>query len=324
MRVLVLGATGFVGRHLLAECLRQGDVVVGTYRPGEDVPAPAQAMWQPLELLDGPSLEAALDAARPDGIIHLAGQANVARAHRDPVETFRMNAEGTLRLLEAQRRAAPRARTVAVSSGELYGVVPAERLPVTEEQPPDPRTPYGLSKACADATAAMAARGWGLAVLRLRPFNHVGAGQRRGFVVPDFASQIAAIERGEAEPVLRVGNLSPRRDFTDVRDIVRGYREALARGRAGEAYNLCSGRSVSVEEVARFLIGRARVPVEIRSDESRRRSQDLEEIRGDASKAKRDFGWSPTIPLETSLEEVLEEWRRAGREGRVDGRSDVS
>lgn len=317
MRILVLGATGFVGGHLLAECLQRGDVVVGTYRPGEPVPDSSVVTWQPLELLDSASIEAVMDAARPDGIVHLAGQANVARAHRDPVETFRMNAEGTLRVLDAQRRAAPRARTAAVSSGELYGVVPPEQLPVGEDRAPEPSTPYGLSKACADATAALAARAWGLDVMRLRPFNHVGKGQRRGFVVPDFASQIAAIERGQAEPVLRVGNLSPRRDFTDVRDIVRGYRDALERGRAGEAYNLCSGRSVSVEEVARFLVGRARVPVEIRSEESRRRPQDLDEIRGDPSKARRELGWSAQIPLERSLEEVLEEWRASADGERV-------
>jgi GDP-4-dehydro-6-deoxy-D-mannose reductase len=157
----------------------------------------------------------------------------------------------------------------------------------------------------------MAARGWGLAVMRMRPFNHIGVGQRRGFVVPDFASQVAAIERGEAEALLRVGNLSPRRDFTDVRDIVRGYRDALERGRAGEAYNLCSGRAVSIEGIARFLVSKARVPIEIRTDDARRRSQDLDEIRGDPGKARRELGWEPSIALETSLEEVLEEWRSA-------------
>ncbi|MFN8176571.1 MAG: GDP-mannose 4,6-dehydratase [bacterium] len=314
MRVLVLGASGFVGRHLLAECRSRGDVLCGTYRPGEEIPAEPSVTWSSLDLLDTPSIEAALEAARPEGIVHLAGQANVAQAHRDPLETFRLNAEGTLRVLDAQRRVAPRARTAVVASGEMYGAVPPERLPVTEDQPPDPRTPYGISKACADAVAAMAARGWGLSVVRMRPFNHVGEGQRRGFVVPDFASQIAAIERGEQEPVLSVGNLSPRRDFTDVRDVVRAYREALERGRAGEAYNVCSGRSVSVEEIARFLIGRARVPVTIRNEEARRRPQDLDEIRGDASKAKRELGWAPEIPWERSVQGVLEEWRR-GRPG---------
>jgi GDP-4-dehydro-6-deoxy-D-mannose reductase len=312
MRVLVLGASGFVGRHLLAECARRGDEVFGTHRPGEEVPAGAAVSWVPMDLLDSGSIEVALGTARPEGIVHLAGQADVGRAHRDPLETFRLNAEGTLRVLAVQRERAPAARTVVVTSGEIYGAVPAAELPVREERAPDPRTPYGLSKAAADSAAAVAARGWGMPVVRLRPFNHVGPGQRRGFVVPDFASQIAAIERGEAPAVLRVGNLSPRRDFTDVRDIVRAYRDALERGRPGEAYNLCSGRSVSVGEVARMLLARARVAIEIESEDARRRPQDLDEIRGDAAKARRELGFRPSIPLESSLAEVLEEWRTGG------------
>jgi len=312
VKVLVVGATGFVGRHLVRECLSRGDDVVGTYRPGEEIPRESEIPWRPAEILETASIEAALEGVRPDGIVHLAGQANVALAHRDPVQTFRINAEGTLRVLEAQRRAAPRARTAVIGSGEMYGAVRPDRLPVTEDEAPDPRTPYGVSKACADAAGALAARGWGLHVVRMRPFNHVGEGQRRGFVVPDFASQIAAIERGEQEPVLAVGNLSPRRDFTDVRDVVRAYRDALERGRAGEAYNVCSGRSISIGEIAQFLIGHARVPVAIRNEESRLRPQDLDEIRGDASKAKRDLGWAAEIPWERSVLEVLEEWRRGG------------
>ncbi len=312
MRVLIVGASGFVGRHLLAECLRRGDDPSATYRPGESPPPGGDVRWLACELLEDGSLEAALAAARPEGIVHLAGQADVGRSHRDPVGTYRANAEGTVRLLAAVRAAAPDARVCAVTSAELYGAPPPEDLPVRETCVPNPRTPYGLSKAAADDAAAFAARAWGLAVIRLRPFNHVGPGQRRGFVVPDFAAQVAAIERGEVEPVLRVGNLSPRRDFTDVRDMVRGYRDALERAPAGEAYNLCSGRSVSIGEIAQWMARRAKRPVEIVSETARQREGDVDEIRGDPARAREAFGFAPRIALETSLGDVLDEWRAGG------------
>lgn len=313
MRIAVIGASGFVGRHLLAECARRRDDVWATYRPGESPPADeARVRWVPLELLEGKSVEGMLRDARPEGIVHLAGQADVGRSHREPVFTYRLNAEGTLGLLRAVRDAAPAARVAVVTSAELYGAVPGAELPIREDRPALPRSPYGLSKAAADDAAAFAARAWGLHVFRLRPFNHVGPGQRRGFVLPDFASQIAAIERGEADPVLRVGNLSPRRDFTDVRDVAAGYRDALDSGVAGEAYNLCSGRSVSIGEIAGLLAERARRPVEIVQDADRRRAGEVDEMRGDASKARAAFGFQPRIPLEASVAEVLQEWRAGG------------
>jgi GDP-4-dehydro-6-deoxy-D-mannose reductase len=267
--------------------------------------------WFGLDVLDSDAFDAALDAARPDGIVHLAGQANVALGNRAPVTTFRINAEGTVRLLDAVARRAPEARTVVVTSAEVYGATDAARMPVSEDTPLEPRTPYGVSKAAADLAAAHAARAGGLHVVRMRPFNHVGPGQRTGFVVPDFASQIAAIERGEAPPELRVGNLSARRDFTDVRDIVRGYRDALDRGLSGVAYNLCSGTSVPIEDVLGALVERARCEIRVLPDPARLRPSDVPEFRGDPARAGRDLDWTPRIPLQRSLEEVLEEWRSA-------------
>jgi GDP-4-dehydro-6-deoxy-D-mannose reductase len=311
MRILVLGASGFVGRHFLALARGRGDRVAGTHHPGEPRPADPADAWHPVDLLDSDSIDAALRAAEPEGVLHLAGQADVARANRDPVGTFRINAEGTLRVLESVRRVAPGARTVVVGSAEAYGMVPASELPVSEARPLAPRTAYGTSKAAVDVVAAQAATGWGLAVVRMRPFNHIGPGQRLGFVAPDFAAQVAAAERGILPPVLKVGNLSGLRDFTDVRDIVRGYRTALDRGRAGEAYNLCSGRSVAIEDIVRFFVERARVDVEIRPDETRLRPVEVPEFRGDPSRARRELGWSPEIPLEASLNDVLDEWRAA-------------
>jgi GDP-4-dehydro-6-deoxy-D-mannose reductase len=331
MRVLIVGATGFVGAHLLCECRSRGDELWATHRPGEAAPDSGGVRWLPVDVLDERSIREALAASRAEGLVHLAGQAKVAVANRDPIGTFRINAEGTYRVLHAMRELAPDARAVVAGSAEAYGVVPAAELPVRETRPLAPTSPYGASKAAADLVAGQAAVGWGLDVVRMRPFNHVGPGQRRGFVAPDFASQVAAIERGEAEPVLRVGNLSGRRDFTDVRDVARAYRDAIDRGRRGEAYNLCSGRPAPIEEIVRFFVDRADVDIEVRPDVSLLRPVDVPEFLGSPEKARAELGWAAEIPLETSLADVLEEWRRlrvaqpaddapeerAGREERV-------
>jgi GDP-4-dehydro-6-deoxy-D-mannose reductase len=309
VRVLIVGATGFVGRHLVRECASRGDELWGTYRPDETRPEGDGVRWLPLDLLDGDSVAAAFREARPGGVVHLAGQASVAEGSRDPVGTFRVNGEGTYRVLTALRDLAPEAAAVAVTSAEVYGAVPSAEMPVRESQPLRPRTPYGASKAAADLAAAQAADGWGLRVVRARPFNHVGPGQRAGFVAPDFASQVAAVESGAARPEIRVGNLSGRRDFTDVRDVARGYRDALDSGIPGRAYNLCSGRSFPIGEILEFFVGRARVPIRVVEDPARLRPVDVPEFRGDPSRARDDLGWSPRIPLEQSLQEVLEEWR---------------
>ncbi|MAF26359.1 MAG: GDP-mannose 4,6-dehydratase [Gemmatimonadota bacterium] len=309
MRVLILGATGFVGRHLLTECASHGDALGGTFCPGEPIPAREGVSWHLMDLLDSDSIRDALSAFRPEGIVHLAGQANVALAAKDPVGSFRVNAEGTVRVLEGVREVCPGVRVVAVTSAEVYGEVPAADLPVTEARPPVPRSAYGLSKAAADLAAAQAAAGWGLDVVRMRPFNHVGPGQRRGFVAPDFASQVAGIERAEAPPVLRVGNLSARRDFTDVRDIVKAYRVALERGASGSVYNLCSGRSVPVEQIVQLLMEAASVPITMETDPARFRPVDVPEFLGDPTRARDDLSWEAVIPLEQSISDVLEEWR---------------
>lgn len=312
MRILIVGASGFVGGHLVAECLGRGDAVGGTLRPEEEEGGArdARANWWTAELLDDASLDQAISSARPEGIVHLAGQANVSVAHRDPAGTFRANAEGTLRLLEAVKRTAPDARVVVVTSAEVYGAVTSAEQPIAETAPLRPTSPYGVSKAAADLVAEAAALG-GLHVVRMRPFNHLGPGQRLGFIAPDVASQVAAIERGEREPVLRVGNLAAARDFTDVRDIARGYRDALDRGERGSVYNLASGVATSIERIVHFFLDRSRVPIRLEQDPSRMRPSDVPLTRGDASKAERELGWRPRIANEASLADVLEEWRTA-------------
>jgi GDP-4-dehydro-6-deoxy-D-mannose reductase len=297
---------------MIAHCAEQGDEVHATERPGETGARDSRAHWCAADLLEPAGLSLAIERARPEGIVHLAGQANVAAAHADPAATFRANAEGTLRLLDAAKRAAPHARVLVVTSAEVYGAVPADEQPITERTPLRPTSPYGVSKAAADLVAEGAARA-GQHVVRMRPFNHIGPGQRPGFIAPDVASQVAAIERGEREPVLRVGNLSAARDFTDVRDVVRAYRLALDRGASGAAYNVASGVATPIESIVRFFVERARVPIRLEIEASRLRPSDVPVTRGDASKAAVDLGWTPRIPLERSLGDVLEEWRAGER-----------
>jgi GDP-4-dehydro-6-deoxy-D-mannose reductase len=264
--------------------------------------------WRTADLLDARSLDEAVATVRPDEIAHLAGQSSAARSFEQPVETFRLNVTGTWNLLEAVRRHVPRARVLVVGSGEAYGPQP-EGSRVAEDAPFNPVSPYALSKAAADALAELHARAYGLDVIRTRSFGHTGPGQEPRFVVPAFAQQIATIERGAADPVLRVGNLEVTRDLTDVRDIVRAYILLLKRGRAGEAYNVGQGEAMKLTEVVRRLAKRSRVKVRVEVDPARFRPADVPWLVGDPSKLERDTGWRAEIAFERTLDDVLEEWR---------------
>jgi GDP-4-dehydro-6-deoxy-D-mannose reductase len=306
--VLVTGASGFVGPHLAAALHARGARVVGLAAG----PAPATPLdgWHDADLLDADALARAVAAAAPQAVVHLAGQSSAARSFEQPVETFRLNVTGTWNLLEAVRRHAPRAVTLVVGSGEAYGPQP-EGSRVAEDAPFRPVSPYALSKAAADALAELHGATHGLDVVRTRSFSHTGPGQDARFVIPGFALQIAAIERGEAEPVMRVGNLEVTRDLTDVRDVARAYVMLLERGRAGEAYNVCRGEGARLADLAQRLSARARRPVRIEIDPARLRPADVPWLVGDRTRLEGDTGWRPEIALERTLDEVLEEARTA-------------
>ena len=247
MRALVTGAAGFVGRHLVAQLEAAGDEVIETDRE------------QGLDILDLDGLAALFGDGRPEVVYHLAGQADVGGSWSRPVETFRVNAEGTMNVLLAAADAGVD-RVLAVASADVYGQVPADELPIGEDRPLRPDSPYGASKAAADLIALQAHLGRGLGVIRARPFNHLGPGQSDRFVASALASRIAhnELDGGDRIPV---GDLTPRRDFTDVRDVVRAYRLLVERGEPGEAYNVCSGTDVSVQEIADRLVALADLPM---------------------------------------------------------------
>ena len=305
--VLVTGANGFVGPHLVralsAAGARVHGAAIGPPPAGIDL-----AGWHAADLENRASLVEAIGAARPEAIVHLAGQSSAALSFEDPSATFRINTLGTWHLLSAVHGAAPRARVLVVGTSEAYGSQP-EGTRVAEDAPFRPVSPYALSKAAADTLAQVAHQTWGLDVVRTRSFAHAGPGQTPRFALPSFAQQIAAIEAGRAEPVLRVGNLEVTRDITDVRDVAEAYVALLERGQAGAAYNVCRGAGVKLRALTEALATRARCTIRIEVDPARVRPADVPYLVGDPGAIRRDCGWSARIPIERTLDDLLADWR---------------
>jgi GDP-4-dehydro-6-deoxy-D-mannose reductase len=246
----------------------------------------------------------------PDVVFHLAGAASVGQSFADPVGTWRVNLDGTLAVLEALRARGPDVRGVIVTSGEIYGLVPPGELPVGPATPMHPHSPYAASKAAADLAAGQYHDGYGLPILRVRPFNHLGPGQDARFVVPSVARQIARGERDGLDHIeIHVGNVTTRRDFSDVRDIVRAYRLIAEKGTAGTPYLACSGRSVAVRELIDALAELSTARITIVSDETRRREGEQPDLYGSPEELSADTGWQPVIPLSTTLSDTLDWWR---------------
>jgi len=299
MRALVTGAAGFVGKHLCAHLLGAGDTVVGVDRA--DGP----------DLLDPVAVNALFADIRPDVVYHLGGWSDVGSSWDHPLETFRVNAEGTLNVIQAcVGNGSP--RLLAVSSADVYGKVSPSDLPLTESAPFRPVTPYAASKVAADELALQAWLGHGLETLRVRAFNHLGPGQTTRFVAPAIAERIALNERdgGNAIPV---GNLTPRRDLTDVRDVVRAYRLLMLNGIPGEAYNVCTGTDLTIEELANRLVALAQSPMSLEVDHALQRPVETPILCGDRSKITSITGWIPEIPLDVTLLDILDEHRLAAR-----------
>jgi GDP-4-dehydro-6-deoxy-D-mannose reductase len=283
VRALITGATGFAGRHLSAACEAAGDEVVPASRATG------------FDLTDAEAARRAVAGARPDAVYHLAARAHVGASWREPAAFVRDNAALALNVLEAVRAEAPGAAVVMVGSGEVYG--PPERLPVTEEAPLRPQNPYAVSKASADLLAGFYADAHGLRVIRARAFNHAGPGQEPGYAIASFCRQVA----GGARRVV-TGNPGTRRDYTDVRDVVRAYRLLAERGEPG-IYNVCSGRTASAAELVAMLGAEQEVDPELV------RAHEVMEIRGSPERLRAATGWEPEVPLERTLADTVAWWR---------------
>lgn len=291
MGALITGGSGFVGPWLRAHLEEAGDEVV--------------AVGQEVDVTDPEAVADAMAETRPDVVYHLAGLAHVGRSWDEAGAYFRVNGAGTLNVVEAARRAPAPPRVVVVSSAEVYGAVRPGQLPVGEDEPFRPVSPYAASKAAAELVALQAHLGHGLAVVRARPFNHTGAGQGTTFAVPAFASRIAEAVR-DGRGVLRVGNLSAARDLLDVRDVVRAYRLLAERGEAGEAYNVCSGRAVVMDDVVRRMLALAGADLELREDPELLRPVDVAVVEGDPARLRSATGWRPEVAFDDTLRAVLD------------------
>lgn len=302
--ILVTGATGFAGSHLL-DRLPAASRIAAWARPGGQSARPHPRVdWKEVDLLDRTAVARAIEQTRPSTIYHLAGAPHVGASFDNPVPHFEINAMGTHHLLGAVEQATPHARVVVVTSGMIYRPSADAH---TETSPMNPNSPYGLSKMAEDRLAMLAAAG-GLNVVVARPFNHTGPGQDPSFAVPAFAQQIARIEAGLAEPVIRVGNLDAERDLSDVRDVADAYEAIAARGETGAAYNVCVGRAWRIGDLLEMLLGRARVPIRVEVDEERLRPIELAVLLGDNTRL-RALEWAPRIRIETTLDDVLDYWR---------------
>ncbi len=293
MRALITGGKGFVGQWLAAHLKDAGDEVVVV-----DVET---------DVADGVALGRVVAEAAPHAVYHLAALTHVGESWEHPSQVLRVNVLGTAELLAAARALPEPATVLVVSSAEVYGVVTPEQLPLGEAAPTAPATPYAASKLAAEAVALQAWRGYRQPVILVRPFNHIGPGQSPNFAVPALAKRIVEARRSGARS-LRVGTLTTRRDFTDVRDVVVAYRRLIEVGSAGTIYNVCSGRDVAIAEVARHLLDLAQADLELVTDPELVRPVDVPVLRGDAGRLHAATGWTPTIPLATTLADVLASW----------------
>ena len=301
MRVLITGSQGFVGQYLRQELEENGYEVVGLdLQPGEGT---IQA-----DLLNPEQLAATVRQAKPDTVFHLAGQADVAKSWKIPQKTVEINVIAAVNLMEAVRAFDPSVRMVLVGSSDQYGNLGEAGKLVSEKLETNPQTPYAVSKKAQEEMARVYVRAYGMNICMTRSFNHGGAGQRLGFLIPDFASGIVKVERGEAKS-LKVGNLTSRRDFTHVKDVARAYRLIGEKGKPGEVYNVGSGVTWSAQEILDKLCAMAVCPIPVERDPARMRPSDTPVICCDHTKLTTDTGWQPQIPLEDILSDTLREWR---------------
>lgn len=311
VRVLITGVGGFVGRHLSRLILETTPEVElhGTVLAGIPHSALPSVICHEIELRDERAVHDLIAAVQPQQIYHLAAQASPRRSFIIPWDTLENNIRAQLNLILACLALNTRPRLLVISSAEIYGSVRPEQLPINEEAPLRPGNPYGVSKIAQDMLGLQYYLSHQMPIIRARPFNHFGPGQSEGFVAPDFAIQIARIEAGQQEPVIRVGNLAAQRDFTDVRDVVRAYRLLMERGIPGEAYNIASGQIYSIQKLLDTLLGFSTRRITIETDPARMLPLDIPIIQGDAARLRETTGWQPQIAFEDSLRDTLDDCR---------------
>jgi GDP-4-dehydro-6-deoxy-D-mannose reductase len=312
--VLVTGVTGFAGSHLVDYILERADAEIWGIQRWRSRTENIEHFRDRIRLVecdlrDAESTRETLEQIRPDWIFHLAAQSFVPTSWKAPTESLTTNVLGQLHIFESCRRIGISPRIQIACSSEEYGMVYEDELPIRETNPLRPLSPYAVSKVAQDLLAYQYFMSFRTDVVRTRGFNHEGPRRGPVFVASDFAKQIADIERGQKEPVIHVGNLEARRDFTDVRDMVRAYVLALEKCEPGEVYNICSGKAWTIQKLLDYLLGLTKTKIEVKQDPARLRPSDVPILLGDNSKFVKATGWQPTIPFEKTLEDMLEYWR---------------
>jgi len=305
-KLFVTGVDGFVAGYLSDYLFKSGYDVYGT-TISETYKNDKIKIFK-MNLLDAENVSDVIKNISPNMIFHLAGQSAVGLSWQKPVLTIDVNVNGTLNLLEAVRINNINSRILIIGSSDQYGTIKPEDCPIKETQLQNPQSPYGISKKTQEEIGKLYVKAYKMNIIFVRAFNHIGARQGKNFVVPDFASKIVKIEKS-AVPVLKVGNLDTLRDFTDVRDIVRGYLMLLESGKIGESYNIGSGNVIKIKDILKKLINLSSKKIKIEIDKEKFRPVDVPIVQCDNSKIKKDTGWSPEISIDETLKEVLEYWR---------------
>lgn len=312
-KALITGITGFAGSHLAELLLKEGLEVYGTTRPRSKTDnidhIKNRLNLYDADILDSHSLYSIIVKIKPDNIFHLAAQSFVQTSWASPATTMEINIVGSVHLFEAVRRAEINPVIQIACSSEEYGLVYPNELPVKEENPLRPQSPYAVSKVAMDYLGYQYFQSYKMKIIRTRGFNHTGPRRGEIFVTSNFAKQIAEIEKGKKEPVVEVGNLEAKRDWTDVRDMVKAYLLAVQKGKPGEVYNICSEKVVRVGDMLDMLLKMSKVKVKVRQDPARLRPSDVPILLGNCSKFRKATGWKPEIPFEKTMEDLLNYWR---------------
>jgi GDP-4-dehydro-6-deoxy-D-mannose reductase len=314
MKVLITGITGFVGSHLVDFLLQKEDIEIYGIERWRSRTENIEHIKNKIkinecDIRDASSVREIISKIKPDRIFHLAAQSFVPASWNAPAETLTTNIIGELNIFEAVRQIGINPYIQIAGSSEEYGMVYENEIPIKETNPLRPLSPYGVSKVAQDLLGYQYYRSYKLNIVRTRGFNHTGPRRGEVFVSSAFAKQIAVIEKGLQKPVISVGNLKAKRDFTDVRDMVKAYWLSLEKCKPGEAYNICSGESKAIEEVLNMLLKLSKVKIEVKEDPQRMRPSDVPILEGDSSKFKKETGWKPEIPFEKTLEDLLNYWR---------------
>lgn len=305
---LVIGAAGFVGNYLIEEMVKSGIEAYATKLPHEKLDNPKAKVFD-LDIMDKDAIVSLLFEVRPDYIFHLAAQSSVGLAWKNPGLTIDVNIKGGVNVMDAIRELFYKPRVLLIGSGEEYGHIQPGETPICEENHLRPGNIYAATKVCQNMIGSIYSKAYDMELMMVRAFNHIGPGQAPMFVVSDFCKQVAEIEKGLREPVMRVGNLAAKRDFTDVRDVVKAYVLLVQAGKAGETYNVGSGNAQAIQEILDLIVSMSQVDIQVEVDPNKLRPVDVPIIEADITKINSLTGWKPEILLEQTIKETLNYWR---------------